>query len=233
MKKLFILIIATFIAITSNAQMLNVTINGNGTYEQYVDTVLVPIDSCTFIGIIDVVYDTTTTLDTVYNFVDNSILAINTTTCISKTHTFDTIYLDYDTVYANMITAVPDSGWEFANWVIIHVENGMVIIDSVFDDTFCIDWVDSISVFELNFYNGNVGITDNSGCQNIKIYPNPTTNIFNVEGDFDYLMIYNIKGKLIYKGTLSCFDLQRCPSGMYPVVVVKNKQPYTIRVVKQ
>lgn len=232
MKKLFLLFMLTLVAMFTNAQVSTVTINGSGNYEPYIDTIVIPVDSTMIVNSLGIVSDTTIKYDTIY--CNNIVLGVNTTTCVYQRHILDTTYLEYDTFYANMVMAIPDSGWRFVNWVIVTMEDDMLFVDTIYDAAFCTDWTKRVIFVDLNFERiGDIGITDIDRKCDIKVYPNPTVQYINVDGDFDYLMIYNIRGKRIYRGTLCYFDLQLCPPGVYPFIVVKDGYPYTFKVVKQ
>lgn len=91
--------------------------------------------------------------------------------------------------------------------------------------------INSITIMAY-FEQDPLGInTVNENC--FKVYPNPTNGVVTIDGDFDYLKIYNTMGKLMYRGTYSCFDLQRMPKGTYFIVIVKDNVAKTIPVIKQ
>lgn len=231
MKKIFLVFTITLVAMFAKAQVNTVTINGNGNYKQYVDSIVIPVDSTMIINSLGIVSDTSIVYDTIYN---GSNAFINTITCVYQKHVIDTTYLEYDTFYANMAVAIPDSGWVFRNWVLVTMENGVLFVDTIYDAAFCTDWTKQTIFIDLNFEKINdTSITNIDKKCDIKIYPNPTTQYVTVDGDFDYLMIYNRRNKVIYRGTLSYFDLQLCPPGVYPFVVVKDDYPHVFKIIKQ
>lgn len=224
MKKIFMIFAMMFMAVFANAQVDTVIVNGNGTYTQYIDTLTIPVDSTMSIDTIGHVFDTTMVIDTV-----NS----DTNYVVDTIAVLDTNYALYDTVYYDVFTAIPDSGWVFVNWVVAFTYDSVDYTDTSFTETVCIDWFDTNISLTLNFDSvENVGIATLNNID-VKVYPNPTTGIINIDGDFDYVKIYDMDGKPLYHGSYSCLDLQYLPKGSYFFVIVKNNVAKTIPVIKQ
>lgn len=71
---------------------------------------------------------------------------------------------------------------------------------------------------------------------NISVYPNPVTNILNIESNkkIDEVAIYNIDGKLISSYTMDNqkIDVSNLPKGVYMVTVTTGKVIKTQKVIK-
>ncbi len=69
-----------------------------------------------------------------------------------------------------------------------------------------------------------------------KIYPNPTSNILNIESDapFDYDFL-DLQGRLIQKGETinSAIDLKKISPGTYLLIVKKGEKMWTYRIIKE
>lgn len=227
-------------------------------YEELLDTTIMTIDTVINYDT-TVVYDTVgDVIDT--NFVVDTITYVDTNyTYIYDTVLIENMYdyraFAYDgylfnrweiiTVYNKYVTdssEVIDSIWTdvtvlFDNDTIdgeYYFADGWLVLDGGIPDIDPTDSTSDINSITIMAYfeQDPLGInTVDEEC--LKVYPNPTTGIVNIDGDFDYLKIYNVKGRLIYRGTYSCFDFQRMPNGTYFIVIVKNNIPKTIPVIKQ
>lgn len=207
MKKIFMMFAMMFVAMFASAQVDSVTINGNGTYTQYVDTLVLPVDSTMTIDTIGFAYDTTMVIDTVSgdtSYVVDSILVI------------DVNFAQYDTVCINMITAIPDSGWVFTNWIVTYVYDSALFTDTVVTETMCTDLIDSLVSLVLNFDTiENLGIT-NVTMKQINAYPNPTTGRVNFSEQIDEYNVYGVNGqRIMYGKSTNNIDLSNMPNGMY------------------
>ena len=54
---------------------------------------------------------------------------------------------------------------------------------------------------------------------NIYLFPNPSTGILNIDGNFDKIMIYNSLGTLIHEGFSNTIDLSKLNNGIYSTIV--------------
>ena len=75
---------------------------------------------------------------------------------------------------------------------------------------------------------------------NIEIHPNPTESIVNIDilkGDFDEMIIFSSKGKIVYQtkpdGENLSIDVSEFTPGMYFVRFVSNGLAVTKRFVKE
>lgn len=210
MKKIFTFIVALCMGMAfANAQIDSVIVNGNGTYEQYVDTVVTPVDSTMYFDTIDIVYDTTVVIDTTGDVVD-------TLVTVDTVYVVDTNYTAYDTAVYNMIIAIPDSGWVFVNWVVTLYDSAEYV-DTVFVNPMYVDWTDSLVSVVLNFDTADaVGITNVVNNYDIKLYPNPTTNYVNVDVEnYKNCTVYNMNGSVMAFTTSNRVDMTNMPCGMY------------------
>ena len=65
------------------------------------------------------------------------------------------------------------------------------------------------------------------------VYPNPTNNMIHIEGEFDYVVMYSIEGKLLLNASTSTIDLNSYPNGMYFLKIhSKDGIPVTKRIIK-
>jgi hypothetical protein len=73
----------------------------------------------------------------------------------------------------------------------------------------------------------------------IKYYPNPVTNVLNIElaDGKNQIAVYNLAGAQVHKAeinqTLFTYDMHHLPSGMYFVSVVNNDKKEVLKVIKQ
>jgi PKD repeat protein len=80
---------------------------------------------------------------------------------------------------------------------------------------------------------------DNPLFNNIKLYPNPTDGVFNIEvlNGFYSFEIIDIKGKLIKKGKLNKganqIDISHFVDGIYFITIQNNEQSITYKIIKQ
>lgn len=210
MKKIFTFIVALCMGMAfANAQIDSVIVNGNGTYEQYVDTVVVPVDSTMYFDTINIVYDTTITCDSIGD-------TVSTVITVDTVYVLDTNFVMYDTLYYNMIVAIPDSGWAFTNWVVTLYDSAEYT-DTLFVNPMCVDWTDSLVSVVLNFdtvvINGITNIVNN--CE-VNLYPNPTTNYVTVDVEnYKDCTLYNMNGSIVAFTTTNRVDMTNIPGGMY------------------
>ncbi|WP_010182762.1 T9SS type A sorting domain-containing protein [Aquimarina agarilytica] len=57
----------------------------------------------------------------------------------------------------------------------------------------------------------------------IKLYPNPTAELLNINGKFDHWNIYNLLGAKVEKGTSSQINLSNLAKGVYYIILNNNK----------
>lgn len=89
---------------------------------------------------------------------------------------------------------------------------------------------DSI-IIVANFVTDGVGIKE--GLQyNYRVFPNPTTNLINVQGEFDNIVIYNQVGQQVISTNKSRIDVSKLSSGMYYIQIHNGDKMKTMPIVK-
>lgn len=192
------------------------------------------------------VIDTVTAVDTNYTYIYDTVWAENAYDY--RAFAYDgylfnrweiiTVYNKYVTDSATVIDSIWTDVMVFFDSDTIDEEfyfaDGWLMLDGGIPDIDPIDTnsdINSITIMAY-FEQDPLGINEvNENC--FKVYPNPTKGIITIDGDFDYLKIYNTTGREIYRGTYSCFDLQRMPKGTYFIVIMKDNVAKTIPVIKQ
>ncbi|MDD3859726.1 MAG: T9SS type A sorting domain-containing protein, partial [Bacteroidales bacterium] len=72
-----------------------------------------------------------------------------------------------------------------------------------------------------------------SNTNEIKIFPNPTKGQFSIFAeDIVSIEIFNLQGKLIYRGKEKEIDLSSVPAGIYFIKVTTDKQTTTRKLIK-
>jgi hypothetical protein len=66
---------------------------------------------------------------------------------------------------------------------------------------------------------------------NIYLFPNPSTGILNIDGNFNKIMIYNSLGTLIHEGFSNTIDLSKLNNGIYSTIVRTDKGIYRDQVI--
>jgi len=104
-------------------------------------------------------------------------------------------------------------------------------------DEYCCkeDWdVSCQSMYDYCQDGWPVGIEEMSDGM-IVVYPNPTSDVFNIETRLDIeVHIYDMMGKLIISEQNSKrIDMTSVPNGIYNMVILYDKLRLTKRVVKQ
>lgn len=74
-------------------------------------------------------------------------------------------------------------------------------------------------------------IENNNEMKKIIIFPNPTNDIVNIEGEFDFIEIYTIEGKLIKTLTENKIDITSYNSGIY-LFKIKGDYNKTFKIIK-
>ena len=227
MKKIFMFIIALCMGVAyTSAQVDSVVVNGNGTYTQYVDTLLAPVDSTICLDTIATVYDTTVTYDTINGVVD-------TITAFDTTFVVDTNYTAFDTMYLNMLAATPDSGWRFGYMVIVSFDS-IEYYDTIFSNTVCIDWFGMVEYVIINF-DPITGIGNATNNGSVKVYPNPTNSHVTIDADnYRNSTVYTVNGSTVTTTTSKRVDMTNMPAGTYVIQVRLNDNTVlTYKVVKK
>jgi Leucine-rich repeat (LRR) protein len=90
-------------------------------------------------------------------------------------------------------------------------------------------------VANLNDCRNKVLSTSEFVSNDVKIYPNPVTNILSVESvrDLDYIEIYNLLGKRLLRTEKTEVHFSNYTSGIYLLKIISNNQIVTKRVVKE
>ncbi len=77
------------------------------------------------------------------------------------------------------------------------------------------------------------GINDLQNIDNIKLYPNPATNIVTIEGEnISSVMIFDMNGKVVVETTQKQIDITALAKGVYSVVVISDKNRSVKKLVK-
>ena len=109
------------------------------------------------------------------------------------------------------------------------IENGQYAV--IVDNGTCVDTTECITI-------NNVGLEEQE-LSSISLYPNPTSDIFHIDGSFqeiDNVRIFNSVGKEIRFKTIdsSSFDLPDYNSGVYIVqITMSNGSVYTRKLIKK
>ena len=76
-------------------------------------------------------------------------------------------------------------------------------------------------------------VEDNSFAESYKVYPNPSTGVFNITGkNVKAVEIRNVAGAIIFEGTSSSIDLSQQPDGIYYLEITTEKGPITKKIMK-
>jgi len=143
---------------------------------------------------------------------------INTVECYI-TPTAPVIYLSENNLVVNTNNNVQ---WYLNDYIIFgatdsiypQAEHGNYTVE-VFDDNGC-------SSFSDVFLFTDIEKTNNS--EKVKIYPNPTTGLINIDGDnIKQIDILNIEGKHIYSTNEQIIDISKQPKGIYFVKVTTGR----------
>lgn len=77
------------------------------------------------------------------------------------------------------------------------------------------------------------GINDLQNADKINLYPNPATNIVNIEGsNVTSIIIYDINGRAVLETIQKQIDISALGKGVYSVVVISNKNRSVKKLVK-
>ncbi|MBA2613951.1 MAG: SBBP repeat-containing protein [Bacteroidetes bacterium] len=98
------------------------------------------------------------------------------------------------------------------------------------------------NIYIVKFNEATVGLKENFDATNIKVYPNPTNGILDIESE-NFLTNKNVKiqvqnslGQMIYSVTLDYqkaqIDLRFLNSGLYYLIMISDKKTETIKVIK-
>lgn len=82
----------------------------------------------------------------------------------------------------------------------------------------------------------SLGIDNNYGKEEVKIYPNPSKGLFTVQGnDLQFIEIVNINGRIINKSLIEDkqfnIDLSKQPKGVYIIKIVTDKGFITRKII--
>lgn len=102
-------------------------------------------------------------------------------------------------------------------------------------------WDNEAGQYILNidndYVNPNVAIHYINGQEyNLKIYPNPTNNILNIDGvNPEQIYLYNIEGKLAMPAisNANSLDISKLPSGLYILDMIVDGQHLREKIIKQ
>ena len=65
-----------------------------------------------------------------------------------------------------------------------------------------------------------------------RVFPNPTTNMINVQGEFDNIVIYNQAGQQVISTNKSRIDVSKLSSGMYYIQIQNGDKMKIMPIVK-
>ena len=78
-----------------------------------------------------------------------------------------------------------------------------------------------------------VGINELANADKINLFPNPATNIVNIEGEnISSVMIFDINGKAVIETIQKQIDISALAKGVYSVVVISDKNRSVKKLVK-
>ena len=84
--------------------------------------------------------------------------------------------------------------------------------------------------YKLNQF---VGINELANADKINLFPNPATNIVNIEGEnISSVMIFDINGKAVIETIQKQIDISALAKGVYSVVVISDKNRSVKKLVK-
>ena len=76
-----------------------------------------------------------------------------------------------------------------------------------------------------------------NGVSNVKvnIYPNPTSGLLHIDGEYDALRIYNVSGRLVgqYSANTSVVSLEHLAKGIYFAEILSNSERFIEKIVIQ
>ena len=58
----------------------------------------------------------------------------------------------------------------------------------------------------------------------LKIFPNPTNEILNIEGDFDFFEIFSNLGQRLFESKKSIVEIKNLSAGIYSLKIYKNNE---------
>lgn len=94
--------------------------------------------------------------------------------------------------------------------------------------------VPSFESISLNWVPETTSIDQDNIVNNIITYPNPTSDNFSVIGDnIDFIEVFAITGKTVYKGKSNKIDISEQPAGYYFVKITTNNKSIYKKVQKQ
>jgi hypothetical protein len=68
--------------------------------------------------------------------------------------------------------------------------------------------------------------------QNFLIFPNPTSDVVNIEGEFDYVEVFAMTGQMLSTSKNKVIDLSSFPNGVYVIAVYADDKVYRTKVIK-
>ena len=88
--------------------------------------------------------------------------------------------------------------------------------------------------YEVGSNCSSLSLDDNIWGNNIKIYPNPSSDIFNINSskiELNKIEIYSLLGKKLkeYNAIRSVYNIEDLTSGLYLVKIYTNKGMFTIK----
>lgn len=236
MKKLFILLVSAFMYLCASAQTeVRICPNDEAGYvERYV--VVDEINSFdTIVDIIEndsvIVQDTVTLYDTTYmeGFYNYRAFA-------NEGYVFNSWTV---TMYMNLFPIITDDTVIFVD-SIYTIELMQMNIEVEGEDTIDYDgWLDfdmgipDLSEYPLegydsiiivaNFVTEGVAVKE-AEEETFRVFPNPTSDMLNIQGDFDNLIIYNQLGQQVIKTNKNVINVSNQADGIYFIQVYRNNK---------
>jgi polyhydroxybutyrate depolymerase len=87
--------------------------------------------------------------------------------------------------------------------------------------------------FRKHSLNGLVGIEESKNTPDVNLYPNPVSDIFNIDASgLVSFLIYDISGRLVTTGDRNVIDVSTLSKGIYSVIVITEKGKAIKKLVK-
>ena len=90
----------------------------------------------------------------------------------------------------------------------------------------------------LRYRTGTTGIYEHSKSKNIKVFPNPTNNIFNIDlpnsKESFSLAVYSSHGKELFRiFNNTSVDISNLPNGIYFLTIIQSDKIWRTKMVKE
>lgn len=98
---------------------------------------------------------------------------------------------------------------------------------------YCTDGTDTVSVTRSITITDDLGTADFDFEKVVKVFPNPTVDFINVQGNFDVIEIYSMAGELVLETSESKIDFSNVSTGTYILRIFSENKSSQVTVVKQ